>query len=265
MAELARILEATPSSTQRALEILLADSIVKSRGEGRSRRFALNEESHLLEAVEQLAMVLLDTRGLLRLIGRANPAVELVALTAGEIVVVFRKRGRAMDQSRAAKAAKGLAKALDYKTRFLYHEDLRRPNALGYRLRESLASGEILVGDLEISLPDRSGHRRGSGMPLGRINPALRLPSARTMHALKRRHRVRGLRVFGSAVRSDFRADSDVDIAVELSADTKNKAEVLESLEWELERRLARDVDLVLEANLHPAVRHLLNKEAVAL
>lgn len=265
LAELSRVLEATPSSAQRALEVLLADAMVKSLGQGRSRRFALNEDSALLDPVERLAMALLDTRELLRLVGRANPAVELAGLTSTEIVVVFRKRSRAMDQSRAAKAAKRLSGELNRRTRFLYHEDLRRASAANDQLRVSLASGEILVGDLKASLPDRSGRRRGSGTPLRRIGPALQLPSVRTIQALKRRHGVHRLRVFGSAVRSDFRPESDVDIVVELLPGTKNSLRAMESLEQELERRLGRDVDLVLEANLHPAVRHVLDKEAVTL
>jgi len=265
LADLSRILDATPSSTQRALEILLADAIVKSRGQGRSRRFALNEDSPLLDPVERLAMALIDTRELLRLVGRTNPAVEFIGLTSTEIVVVFRKRSRAMDQSRAAKAAKRLQSELKRRTRFLYHEDLRRPSAANDQLRVSLASGEILVGDVEVSLPDRSGHRRGSGTSLRRISPALQLPSARTIQALKHRHGVHRLRVFGSAVRSDFRPDSDVDIVVELLPDANDSLEVMESLEQELERRLGRDVDLVLEPNLHPAVGQLVNKEAVTL
>ena len=170
-----------------------------------------------------------------------------------------------MDQSRAAKAAKRLSSALNRRTRFLYHEDLRRPSAANDQLRVLLASGEILVGDLKASLLDRSGHRRGSGTPLRRISPALQLPSVRTIQALKGRHGVRRLRVFGSAVRSDLRPDSDVDVVVELLPGADNSLEAMESLEQELERRLGRDVDLVLEGNLHPAVRHLLDKEAVTL
>lgn len=265
LADLSRVLDAPPSSMQRALEILLADAIVKSRGQGRARRFALNEDSPLLDPVERFAMALLNTRELLRLTGRANPAVELVGLTSTEVVVVFRKRSRAMDQSRAAKAATRLSSELKRRTRFLYHEDLRRPSAANDQLRVSLASGEILVGDLGASLPDRSGHRRGSGTPLRRISPALPLPSVRTIQILKRRHGVHRLRVFGSAVRSDFRPDSDVDVVVELLAGANDSLEAMESLEQELERRLGRDVDLVLEGNLHPAVRHLLDKEAVTL
>jgi|SRR5215472_810928 len=207
----------------------------------------------------------LSTRELLRLVGRANPAVELVGLTSEEIVVVFRKRSRAADQSMAAKAAKRLSSELDRGARFLYHEDLRRSSAANDQLRVALASGEVLVGDLNASLPDRSGHRRGSGTPLQRINPELRLPSRPAIQALKRRYGVHRLRVFGSAVRSDFRPDSDVDVVVEPLAGAKNRLQTMESLEQELERRLGRDVDLVLEGTLHPAFRHLIDKEAVTL
>src|SRR5438067_1295534 len=81
-------------------------------------------------------------------------------------------------------------------------------------LRRILSSGRILVGEADRSVPDRSAHRRTAGHPLGRINPSLRLPSQQTVQAIKRRHRVRRLKLFGSAVRDDFRPDSDIDIAV---------------------------------------------------
>ena len=265
LAELGRVLGATPSSIQRALEILMADDLVTAIGKGRSRRYALNQGSLLLDPVERLGDVLMGPWEQLRLTGRANPAVELLGVTSTDVVVVLRKRSRAMDQSRAARAVKRLAAEIGRQARFLHHEDLRRPRPLNDQIRSSLASGLILVGDLDLSVPDRAHHRRGSATPLGQLNPALRLPSARTIETLKRRHQVRGLRVFGSAVRSDFRPDSDVDIAVELSPTVQKSLGELESLEQDLERRLGRDVDLVLEKSIHPAVRRLIDHEAVAI
>jgi predicted nucleotidyltransferase/DNA-binding transcriptional ArsR family regulator len=265
LAELARILDATPSSVQRALEILGSDGIVNVVGAGRSRRYALDGSSHLLEPVERLVAALLGPRDLLTLAGRANPAVELVGVSSTDFVVVFRKRSRAMDQSRIARAARSLADEGGLGTRFLHHEDLRRSSSGNDETRRSLASGQVLVGDLDVSLPDRSSHRHGPAVPLGRLNASVRLPSARTIQALKRRHGVRGMRVFGSAVRTDFRPDSDIDIAVEFPPDAKTSLKDLEALEEDLERRIGRDVDLVLQENLHPAVRWLIDKEAVGI
>jgi predicted nucleotidyltransferase/DNA-binding transcriptional ArsR family regulator len=265
LAELGRVLGATPSSVQRALEILMADDIVTAIGKGRSRRYALNQESPLLDPVERLGDALIGPWEQLKLTGCANPAVELIGVTSTDVLVVLMKRSRAMDQSRAARAVKRLAAEIERQARFLHHEDLRRPRPLNDQIRAALASGLVLVGDLDLSVPDRAHHRRGSATPLGRLNPAVRLPSARTIETLKRRHQVRGLRVFGSAVRSDFRPDSDIDIAVELSPTVQRSPGALESLEQDLERRLGRDVDLVLEHSLHPAVRRLIDHEAVAI
>jgi uncharacterized protein len=85
------------------------------------------------------------------------------------------------------------------------------------------------------------------------------------MQSIKRRHGVRRLRLFGSSVRTDFRPDSDVDIAVTLDRGLRPDRAKLEALEAELETRLGHDVDLVLESELRPPVRYLVDKESVAL
>lgn len=171
-----------------------------------------------------------------------------------------------MDRSRASRAVSSLAVRLGLKERRFYHEDLRGTGGANGRLRaELLTSGQVLVGDLDVSVPDRTAHRRAPATPLGRVNPAVRLPSTRTLDALKRRHGVRRMRAFRSAVRNDFRPDSDVDIVVRLAPDADQSLEALESLERDLERRLGRDVDLVLEENLHPAFQSVIRDEALPI
>jgi predicted nucleotidyltransferase len=158
-----------------------------------------------------------------------------------------------------------IARRIGLSPRFLYHEDVRAQLLTDSRLRGALGSADVLYGTLDLSFPDRSQHRRGGGRVLGRINPDLRLPSRRALSSLKRVHGVRRLRVFGSAVRSDFRRDSDVDVAVRLAPGITRRAEVRASLEEELERLLRRDVDVVLEETLKPSVREVVEREGVAL
>lgn len=263
LAHLAEVVGFRPSSCQRALEVLLDDGFAVTAGSGRARDYRLNDQHLALHAVEDLARASLPTRETLALTGRANPAVELVALSSERLLIVFTKRSLRSDRSIAAEAINRLADAAKLQTQFLGRDDLAGSRDLSERLRREFEHADVLVGQLDHSIPDP--HRRTAGRPLGHVNAALRLPSNRTMQALKRRHGVRRLRIFGSAVRSDFRPDSDVDIVVSLDPTRRSDPEGLEMLEVELEKRLGREVDLTLESQLRPPVRYMVDRESLTL
>jgi len=265
LASLAEGLRVRPSSCQRALEVLRADGLVAGVGDGRARVYVLDEKNRALAAVERLADALVPAQEALVIVGNANPAVELVGLTSGGVVTVLAKRSTTAERAQAIAAIKQLADGLKLAPQFFDHQDLVRAGDLTVRLRHELSRGEVLVGRLDRSIPDRSGHRKTAGRALGHASPALPLPSARTMQSIKRRHGVRRLKLFGSAVRTDFRPDSDVDIAITLDTGLRPDRANLEALEAELEKRLGHDVDLVLESELRPPVRYLVDKESVAL
>lgn len=65
------------------------------------------------------------------------------------------------------------------------------------------------------------------------------------LNAFCRTHRVRRLSVFGSALREDFRADSDVDILVSFEEGARHSLFDLVTMQDELEAILGRAVDLV--------------------
>jgi predicted nucleotidyltransferase len=265
LAGLAKALRVQPSSCQRALDVLLADLLVVGIGEGRARVYMLEEKNRALAAVEGLADTLVPAHEALVIVGNANPAVELIGVTSEEVVTVLAKRSTITDRAQAVGAIKLLADALKLAPQFFDHQDLVRTRELTVRLRRELSRGEVLVGQLERSIPDRSGHRKTAGRALGHASPALHLPSERTLRSIKRRHGVRRLKLFGSAVRTDFRPESDVDIAVTLDPGLRPDRAGLEALEAELERRLGHDVDLVLESELRPPVRYLVDRESVSL
>jgi hypothetical protein len=60
-----------------------------------------------------------------------------------------------------------------------------------------------------------------------------------------RTHRIRRLAVFGSALREDFRPDSDVDILVTFEEGARHSLFDLVTMQDELEALLGRAVDLV--------------------
>ncbi len=70
-----------------------------------------------------------------------------------------------------------------------------------------------------------------------------------------RRHNIRRLSVFGSAVREDCRPDSDVDILVEFEPEAEVGFIAFSQMQRELSALLGRSVDLVPRDGLKPAIR----------
>jgi predicted nucleotidyltransferase len=70
-----------------------------------------------------------------------------------------------------------------------------------------------------------------------------------------RRNHIRWLALFGSALRDDFRPDSDVDVLVEFEPGTPVTLFTLSRLQRELESIFARPVDFVLKDGLKRRIR----------
>jgi predicted nucleotidyltransferase len=81
------------------------------------------------------------------------------------------------------------------------------------------------------------------------------------LEELSRRYRVRRLALFGSVIRDDFGADSDVDILVEFEPDAKVGLSFF-SLQEELSILLGRKVDLTTPGFLSPWIREKVAREA---
>lgn len=72
---------------------------------------------------------------------------------------------------------------------------------------------------------------------------------------LCRRHHIQRLALFGSALRDDFKPDSDVDILVEFHPDYTPGLIKLAGIEIELSNMLGRKVDLRTPQDLSPYFR----------
>jgi predicted nucleotidyltransferase len=70
-----------------------------------------------------------------------------------------------------------------------------------------------------------------------------------------RRYALRELALFGSSLRDDFAADSDVDVLIEPGPGTPRGFAMLGSLQEELEAVFGRPVDLVTVGGLSPYLR----------
>jgi len=81
-----------------------------------------------------------------------------------------------------------------------------------------------------------------------------------------RKHRVRKLSLFGSALREDFGPDSDVDVLVSFAEDARHSLFDLAAIEEELGAILHRKVDLVEREAIEQSEnyirrRHILQSE----
>jgi predicted nucleotidyltransferase len=79
---------------------------------------------------------------------------------------------------------------------------------------------------------------------------------------LCRRFHVRELSLFGSALRSDFRAESDYDFLVEFRADAPVGLFQFGRMVLELEKLFHRKIDLVFKSGLKPTIRKNVLNEA---
>ena len=81
-----------------------------------------------------------------------------------------------------------------------------------------------------------------------------------------RKHRIKMLSLFGSALREDFRPDSDVDVLVSFAEDARYSLFDLAAMEEELGSILGRKVDLVEREAIEQSEnyirrRHILQSE----
>jgi uncharacterized protein len=89
--------------------------------------------------------------------------------------------------------------------------------------------------------------------------------NAKKIAEICRRHGVKELAVFGSAVREDFRADSDVDLLVDFCDGVRVTFLTLGRLKVALTDALRREVDLVPKNSVKPAIREKILASAKVL
>lgn len=261
--DLARACGARDSSVQRALALLSEEGLIERREGGSGASYALGQ--HPLQR-ELLALALHETplTAALGAMARANPAVEFAGIDERGVLVVFRARSTAEERLRL-RGTLDLLRPPPPLTSF-EHDALVERLLEQPELRERASKATILAGSLARSFPDRRRHgdpRRARR--LGRPHPSLRVPSRRALGRVARRFRLDEIRLFGSAVRSDFRPDSDLDVLVRPRPGARLGIFDLVALEDELEDLFERDVDVVTPGALSDGIRPRVEREAVAL
>lgn len=87
-------------------------------------------------------------------------------------------------------------------------------------------------------------------MPQAHLNIAMD-----ALEALCRRYQVRELSIFGSALRDEFRPDSDIDLLVQFEPEAQIGFLAFAGLQEELAELFGRKVDLVPKDGLKPFIR----------
>lgn len=260
---LARATSSKPSAAQRALGILLDDGVAERV---RERRLAYRlTASEVASNVVNLAVGAQELDRNVDIGARANSAIEFAAIEKRTLVVVFSAQSTVLEQSRAARYLEAVARPHSLEVTYLDHDDVRRELLTESTLRRRMARATILYGELDRTFPDRSRYGTRHGNPLHRPHRALTIPSRNALRVIARRHHLDSLKLFGSAVRTDFGPDSDVDVLFKYRRDGHPSLRAEIELERKLESLFGRDVDLVREENLRPEVRERVEREAVPL
>ena len=96
------------------------------------------------------------------------------------------------------------------------------------------------------------------------IAPRIEVDSS-NLTEICRRFDVSGLAVFGSALRPDFRPDSDIDLLIDFKPSARVGLLTLSRLRHEFERLFQRRVDLVPRASVKPSLRAAIEDHAKVL
>jgi len=142
-------------------------------------------------------------------------------------------------------------------------DSLSSSEASVYRARAERA--ETIVGSAARAFPRPARKGRGAGYSLHGLNRALHAPSARRLRAIANEYGLHRVVAFGSAVRSDFDEESDVDLLVEMRPGRRLGITDLTLLENRFEDLFERRVDVITGAGLLPDVASAAEREGVVL
>jgi len=262
--ELARATGVYDSSARYALVRLVERAIVRHNNE----QYSLAIGGELLDFELRHAVRALGAIEALRLIAAQNNSVAFLSVrgdaTAAEVVL-----SQVVEPSEVLRLRSVAKQYLNLELYEHEYGELRRTTvedqaALG-RLRRQIAKGELVKGDLA-QLPRPSVRGAFSrARPLHRPNPQLPRLSRRILQRLARRYGLAAMSLFGSAVRADFRPDSDIDVLVGYRPGTRRTIASSSGLRDELSRHLGHSVDLVDERAVDPELRANIARDIVRL
>jgi predicted nucleotidyltransferase len=259
--EVAAILEIPFSSAERALRVVEDDGLVEQQ----DRLVALAADARTRAAV-RFALALVTPIEALAVLARANLAVEFAGTDEQGSVLVIRRFAQPADEALLHAALSDLG-ALRGELRVeVLDKSALRERLLDDRTPRDRALGMlILAGSVDRSFPDRTQHGNEDASPLRRLHDGVTVPSGRRLRALARRHGLRRMVAFGSATRTDFRPDSDLDLLVEPIPGRRLGLRQRAALVADAETLFARDVDLVASDEVRPGLAARIARDGVVL
>ena len=259
--EVASALEISHTGAQKALDILVADGLATSA----AHRYACTSSLRAEEAV-RFALAFLPMDLTLTALGRGNEAVEFVGTDDQGAIVVFRRFSEPATERRMREAVATMRQvAPDTQVAFLDKSDLRKQLATDLTPRQRAARMRVLVGAVDLTFPDRTRHGDLEASSLGRLNDAVATPGANRLRALARQYGLRRILAFGSATRTDFRPDSDIDLLVEPMAGRKLGLCERVGLMADAARLFGRDVDVLTAPVRRASLAHRISRDGVVL
>lgn len=260
--ELARIAGRSPSSIQRALSSLVEGAVVD-----RTKNSQYRLVGRVGEIVDDLAFETLPPVRSLEITSLASPAVEFASVDEQGAVVVTRWDADLADLARLESAVERLrgrsSSAMDVTV--LDGDDVRDQMPEGQSLRRRVLRSRVVKGTLARSFPDLEQHGDPSAPALGGLNPSVPTPPAGRLRSIASRFGLDRIVVFGSAVRTDLRPDSDIDVLIEPEEGRVIGLDGYVGVRTALEDIFGRRVDLVTPDTLRPGVLSNARTEGVAI
>lgn len=259
--EIATALGISYTGAEKALGILVADGLASVS----NHRYSLVPSARARAGV-RCAMAFLPVDTAIAALALGNEAVEFAGRDGDGAFVVFRRFSEPAAEGRMRDAmTEVLQLAPDATVDFLRKEDLREQLRSDLAPRRRAAAGRVLAGTVDLTFPDRTRPATDQAAPLGRLNQAVSAPSGRRLRELARRYHLRRILAFGSATRSDFRPDSDIDLLVESAAGHQLGLSERASLMADAGRLFGRDVDLLMAPVRRAALAQRISRDEVVL
>jgi Predicted nucleotidyltransferases len=264
--ELAQVLQAPLSSAQRAVSSLADDGLITPIGEQPDRRYVLNRHHPATRALVEFALRKLPAQEAVDLTSRANPAVAFAGRDEAGYVLVLSPAAEPSVVLRLSEALELINRDRPdpRNVEIVDRDELRRqlfehPEVRERGLRMTAVKGSVVRAF-------RNPHEHGSvdAVRLGRLHPSLPRIAPQAIRRLAQKHGLSRVVAFGSAVRADFRPDSDIDVLIEPRADVRLKVRDLIELRQELESMFERDVDIVTAGGMRAKTpQHAVRDEVV--
>ncbi len=264
--EIADAISAPLTSIQRAAASLVRGGLVTTSGE-RSPRYAINTRHPAAEALIEFCLRAVPVERAMDVVVRANPAVQFAGRDQDGYIIVVSPFAEPADVARLGATLAQVNQAREDPVRFEIAErgDVREILWDDLTLRDRGLGMTTVKGSAPRTFHDPHEHGSGDAARLDRLHPSLpRLPR-RAVRRLAEENGLARIAFFGSAVRSDFRPGSDVDVMIEGLPGTPVRLGTILDIQERLERLLDRDVDVVNVRYLDDAILRRAREEAVVL